>query len=202
MVEILNYEGLYSINNDGRVFALARSVINKNGLMQKYPAKELKPSVSNNGYHRVTLCKDNTTKRFLVHRLVATAFIDNKDCKPFVNHIDNCITNNSVENLEWCTHSENMVHAQKQGRLKASQQKGGLNSGIAGIKSNIRSSKLINSTQGCWKVLSKGSIRKRKHYFNVVCINCGNEAEREKSYLINNHTPNCIKCKVRDKDIV
>lgn len=67
-------------------------------------------------YHRVTLCKDGNTKRFLVHRLVATHFIPNPSNLPEVNHIDNNGANNHVDNLEWVTKSENMQHSRSQGR--------------------------------------------------------------------------------------
>lgn len=79
----------------------------------------LKPDVSrctHTNYLRVTLCNLGVTSRHFVHRLVAEAFIPNPENKPYVNHIDNNGENNSVSNLEWCTHSENMLHSHKQGR--------------------------------------------------------------------------------------
>lgn len=66
-------------------------------------------------YKRVTFCKDGKTKRFLIHRLVALAFIDNPLNKPQVNHIDGNPSNNDMDNLEWCTQSENMKHAFRTG---------------------------------------------------------------------------------------
>lgn len=64
-------------------------------------------------YRGVIVEVDGTPKQFLVHRLVASLFIPNPDNYPQVNHIDGNKSNNSVENLEWCTCSYNVRHSQK-----------------------------------------------------------------------------------------
>jgi hypothetical protein len=62
------------------------------------------------GYNRIALHKNGKQKNFFVHRLVAEVFITNSEDKKQVNHIDGNKLNNNVDNLEWCTHSENQVH--------------------------------------------------------------------------------------------
>lgn len=95
--DIKGYEGLYQISSLGRVKSL------KFG-----KDKILKPTHTYNKYMRVDLCHHNKVKKHKVHRLVAEAFIPNPEGKSEVNHINTIQTDNRVENLEWCTHKENM----------------------------------------------------------------------------------------------
>ena len=63
------------------------------------------------GYKKVLLYNNGFKKKFQIHRLVAICFIENKQNKPCVNHIDGNPSNNNVKNLEWCTYSENEKHS-------------------------------------------------------------------------------------------
>lgn len=79
--------------------------------------RKLRSYPNENGYLKVNLYDAfGHCKKKYVHRLVAEAFLPNPENKPNVNHIDCDVKNNSVENLEWCTQSENIRHAVKLGR--------------------------------------------------------------------------------------
>ena len=62
------------------------------------------------GYYKVKLCKDNKTKMFYIHKLVASAFLQNPDNKPTIDHIDRIRTNNMVSNLRWATRYEQSIN--------------------------------------------------------------------------------------------
>lgn len=103
---VRGYEGLYQISDLGRVKSLK---------------KILKPS--NSEYKRVNLYKNGKIKTYYIHRLVAEAFIPNPENKPQINHKDENKYNNNVNNLEWCTHKENMNHGTKQDRESLAKTK-------------------------------------------------------------------------------
>lgn len=92
--DIKGYEGLYQVSNFGRVRSLNYNHTNT--------IRILVCSVASWGYLNVTLHKNGKQKVFLVHRLVAEAFIPNPNGYKEINHKDEDKTNNLVENLEWC----------------------------------------------------------------------------------------------------
>lgn len=115
--EIAGYEGLYLISDKGEVIALPKSFegANEHGKMIIHrKQKRLKTCLRGKEgqmYEAVTLTKDKVSKRYSIHRLVAEAFIPNPENYPEVNHKDENPLNNSVENLEWCTHQYNMEYS-------------------------------------------------------------------------------------------
>lgn len=100
------YEGFYEVSNLGRVKSLDRYVDSAHGL-RLHKGKILQPEVDKLGYRLAHVCKDGKDDRLLVHRLVAEAFLDNKENLPCVNHKDEQPWNNQVNNLEWCTYTYN-----------------------------------------------------------------------------------------------
>ena len=79
--------------------------------------KILKPHLNHKGYLKHHLSKNNKLKELFLHRIVATAFIDNPEGKPCVNHIDENKLNNDLSNLEWCTVRENIIHGTRTKRV-------------------------------------------------------------------------------------
>jgi transposase len=76
----------------------------------------MNPTPMECGYLRVKLiCDDGVRRAFLVHRLVALTYIPKVEGKNYVNHKNGIKTDNRVENLEWCTSTENQIHAYETG---------------------------------------------------------------------------------------
>ncbi len=96
----------YSVTPDGRVFSYKRK--GRHELSGGYVTRDKR-------YRAVCLSINNISTSRYVHRLVAETFIANPDNLPEVNHIDGNPLNNHVDNLEWCTRSENVAHAYRTG---------------------------------------------------------------------------------------
>lgn len=117
--DIKGYEGLYQVSNMGNVKSLEKYIVNKNQKLQFYNEHILKPNIAM-GYLKVTLSKGNKQHTLRVHILVAQTFIPNPNNKCEVNHKDGNKLNNCVNNLEWCSRSENEKHAYRLGLAKPS----------------------------------------------------------------------------------
>ena len=113
--DIKGYEGLYQVSNLGRVKSLSRKRIDRNQIL---PERILKPIFNEKrGYYQIYLRKNNISRTFKPHRLVAEAFIPNPDNLPEVNHKDENKVNNCVDNLEWCNRNYNMNYGTKNKRI-------------------------------------------------------------------------------------
>lgn len=124
--DVVGYEGKYQVSNLGRVKRVAHYSYHPRGAGHRFflPEKILKLNINRPDSHPelvATLSKDGHGRSFLVHRLVAQAFIPNPENKPQVNHIDGNSLHNFVTNLEWVTGAENMQHALSHGLYSREQ---------------------------------------------------------------------------------
>lgn len=185
--DIENFEGRYQVSNTGKIKSLLRNDL-------------ISFDRNNKGnYCRISITDcESKSHKFLVHRLVATHFIDNPDNKPMVNHIDNDVSNNHVNNLEWVTHSENMLHAQRQGRLFKSQSKAGTIAGIASTQEAIEKRlDSIGTTYGSMLIrgLSDEKTKNGKMLLEVECLNCHSKLLRTLDYLKIRKPSKCKNCR-------
>ncbi len=115
---VKGYEGYYEVSSLGRVKSLGKTyqVTTKHKTRTQYSQPRITSQVyDRDGYLKVGLIRDKTNTQFKVHRLVAMAFLDNPQNKSQVNHKNGIKDDNRVENLEWATPKENVIHAHKTG---------------------------------------------------------------------------------------
>jgi hypothetical protein len=110
--DVIGYEGIYQVSNLGDVKRIGKIHL----CNYKYQNGYLLKSLDNGkGYLRIKLSNKGISKRVMLHRIIAEAFIDNPNKHPVVNHIDGNKKNNNIDNLEWCTQSYNCLCSVKSG---------------------------------------------------------------------------------------
>ncbi len=143
--EINGYGGKYLIGDRGTVI----STEFRNNKIAKQRNKVIKPTDNGNGYKIVFLRKTGIRKRFYVHRLVAEHFLEMAEGCVVINHKDHDKSNNSVDNLEWCTQKENVACSADRMRHEKSVSR----------KTNT-GEKYIRERKGRFRVVIKGRCDK------------------------------------------
>lgn len=133
--DIVGYEDTYKISESGEVWSKDRVCVDSLGRKRVRQGKKLTPDIAPNGYYRVTLAKNGKKKQKYLHRLIAEYFIPNPLNLPQVNHKDGNKLNCKIENLEWVSVQDNVIHAYKNRLINHVRGINHPNYGKYGIKS-------------------------------------------------------------------
>ena len=163
LIQLKNFPS-YAITKDGKVFSL--------DYRHQKKIQELQPVVVH-GYEYVNLWKNKIFCRQAIHRLVAETFLSLIEGKNHVNHKNLNIQDNRIENLEWCSHSENMQHAKAAGvhiitekRREMARRNGSKTGAKNGKKSGYKRAKL--SYEQAQKIKEKLKMGIRQNVLAVI----------------------------------
>lgn len=126
-IPIRDFEDRYEISHLGEIFSIAATRRRTDGVVRSFSRKRIATRVNDNGYIITTLYDGKNERIFRVHRLVLASFAYIPGCDNLdVNHKDGDRTNNHLDNLEWTTRSENIIHSfQVLGRISSTTGKFG-----------------------------------------------------------------------------
>ena len=142
---IKNFEDRYRISSFGNVYSLRSG-------------RKIIPQLQKSGYLNVKI--DGRT--YNIHRMVAEHFIQNPNIYPCINHKDGDKQNNHVDNLEWCTYSENLIHAYRNGLNKCERPVERLLNGV--VIKRYRSAREAEKDGFANQLIAKCCNGKRKHH--------------------------------------
>ena len=158
MEDIRGYEGFYQASSFGNIKSIRRHGVKNDRIIKQ---------INRGGYRSVHLYKNGVRHDYSTSRLIAITFINIIKGKPEVNHKDGNKANNCVNNLEWSTRSENMIHAWGSGLLADRYGEHNGNSKLKEsdiiqiLKSNERYKYLANKYNVCIGTIEQ--IRNKKH---------------------------------------
>lgn len=104
------YEGRYEASTLGRLTSMARTALRSDGDRISYDKKILSGYMNGSGYWCYKMSNDNSSVTMTRARVMAMTFIGPVDGM-VVNHRDGCRLNDTIENIEICTQSQNLLHA-------------------------------------------------------------------------------------------
>lgn len=142
--DVVGYEGLYKVSNKGRVKSVKRTTPQQKSLDEKI----LSAHLDKDGYPQIALCKEGKIVTRKIHRVELIAFVPNVFNKPCINHKDGVKWNNELENLEWCTISENTKHSYEIGLQVPNTPSGAKNPKSDIVNQYDSNNNLINSFIG------------------------------------------------------
>ncbi len=167
------FNNVYYVSNMGNVKSIDHYYNSIRGKRLK-KGRIIKPQKDKKGYIRVSLSMDCVKFTTGIHRLVAKSFIPNPNNKSYVNHINGIKSDNRAENLEWCTNSENIIHAYKNDLIKSN------------LGEDHHMSKFSNNEVAKIRLLhSKGRTNKELAIRYNISEAAMSKIIRNKSYVIN-----------------
>ena len=143
--------------------------INENGFIRRKGTKKiLRGGKSTNGYYTVSLCENGKQKSYYIHRLIANNFLKNKNNYKEINHKDGNKYNNCIDNLEWCSRSDNIKHAYKNELIP---KKYGIDNKLS---KKIKQTNLITGNVILWNSMMDAK-RKMGYSTGSICMACKGE---------------------------
>ena len=116
--KIKGYGGRYEVSDIGEIKRV------KSFKKDRAKIQFLKPKIEVRGYRRIRLSGNSKSHFHFIHRLVIQTFNgNNPKGKEYVNHKNGNTSDNRLENLEWCSHLENMRHAIRTGLVNNNGEK-------------------------------------------------------------------------------